>query len=129
LGATGGISWPSTMAISSVSITAPHPTSSIYCGFSTNLLRIRIAQYVTVNQKSTKHLYFLFHLVFTLTKNTTRPAIFKLCTHKHLNTARGWVLMLVLLYITVLLYAIIFSGLWGTRFNSMVYCTAFRNRV
>jgi hypothetical protein len=84
------------MAISLLSMSAPHPTSSICCGFSTSLLRILISQYNTSKQKSTHTYVFCFtNFYFTLTKNNTRPAIVNLCTHKHLDTARDWVLIYI----------------------------------
>ena len=86
-GMAGGMSFPSTRAVSSASISVSHPPSYCYWEDITNLLLILI---FTLIQKSTNTNLFCFTKVFYTQKIYT-PSYDQMCTHKHLNTARGCV--------------------------------------
>jgi hypothetical protein len=55
--------------------------------------------------------------------------MFKLCTHKHLDTARDWVLKLLVQYITVLMYGISLCCYLGTSSLYTVYYPSLKKLI
>jgi hypothetical protein len=95
-GIVGGAIFTLAIAISSSQLSSSsHRIASCYCGSTSKRLLILDGILVQLSQNSAHTNDFFLHQNF-LTLNNFHALLFKLCPHKHLNTALDGLLLLII---------------------------------
>jgi hypothetical protein len=101
-GSSGGSIWPWASARLSPSTSSPHYISSCWLAFSSRRVLIVVGMVLQVIQTVQTPNDFLHQFYYT--QKIFTPSWTKVCTLKHLNTARGWVITVLFWYIASIWY-------------------------